>query len=281
MKRHPLLLLALCASVVAVACKPGDPFGAPAPPAAPANGPAPQAPAAPPAPRAAAALPSLRVGKVATGAITVDGKLDEPVWKDCGTTGPLVSPMDGAPVAGSRVPAEFRVCASDTFLYVAALVKEKSPSSPFKRDDVDPHLWERSSAVEIMLQPGNPGDNKAYYEVQVDIMGAVWDTRFDDYNRPRGQGANGAPTYGHQDWDAKTQRAIVVDDAAGHYTVELAIPWTSLPSDRTAVPPKAGDVWRANFYSFRDGQRDALAWSPLEGRGNFHFVPRFGQLVFP
>lgn len=278
MKPTNVMLLWLLLS----ACKPGDPLGMPAPPSAPAGGATPQQqqPQQQQPPASPAPIPSLKVGRVAAGAITVDGKLDEAAWKDCGSTGPLGSPGSGAPVPSSRVPAEFRVCASDTFLYVAALVKDKAPNTPFKREDVDPHLWEAASAVEVMLQPGNPGDNKAYYELQVDTVGAVWDTRFDDYNQPRGQGPNGAPTYGHQDWDAKLQRAAVVDPGAGQYTVEMALPWASLSSERTAIPPKPGDVWRANFYSFRDGQRDSLAWSPLMGRGNFHFAPRFGQLTF-
>jgi hypothetical protein len=35
-----------------------------------------------------------------------------------------------------------------------------------------------------------------------------------------------------------------------------------------------------NVYSFRDGQRDSLAWSPTLGQGNFHFAPRFGRVIF-
>ncbi len=41
---------------------------------------------------------------------------------NCGTTGPLVSPKDSTPGTGSRVPAEFRVCAGDTFLYIWRVV---------------------------------------------------------------------------------------------------------------------------------------------------------------
>jgi hypothetical protein len=44
--------------------------------------------------------------------------------------------------------------------------------------------------------------------------------------------------------------------------------------------PSQGDVWRVNLYSFRDGQRQALAWSPILGEGNFHRASRFGRLRF-
>jgi hypothetical protein len=46
------------------------------------------------------------------------------------------------------------------------------------------------------------------------------------------------------------------------------------------VPPRPGDVWRANLYSFRDGQGDSLAWSFIRGEGNFHRSSRFGRVVF-
>ena len=64
------------------------------------------------------------------------------------------------------------------------------------------------------------------------------------------------------------------------YTVELALPWSKITSNRTAVPPRPGDVWRLNLYSFRDGQRLALGWSPIRGQGNFHKSSRFGRVRF-
>ena len=66
----------------------------------------------------------------------------------------------------------------------------------------------------------------------------------------------------------------------GRYTIELALPWDTLASPNAGAPPHEGDVWRMNFYSFRDGQRDALAWSPTLGQGNFHRSARFGRVRF-
>jgi len=39
-------------------------------------------------------------------------------------------------------------------------------------------------------------------------------------------------------------------------------------------------TWRLNLYTFRDGQRVSLAWSPVLGQGNFHRSSRFGRLRF-
>lgn len=211
--------------------------------------------------------------------IDVDGRLDEPAWQRAGSTGPFVRPQDGLPEPGSAVNASARVAWDERALYVGMVVHDADPSSPFARDAEDPHIWERASGVELMLQPGDPADNRHYYEVQVDVAGAVWDTRFDDYNRPITDGTGGR-RFGHQGWSSALERAVHVDSDAGTYTVEMAVPWSAVPSDRTAVPPAAGDIWRVNLYAFRDGQRDAMAWSPLLGEGNFHRTARFGRVRF-
>jgi len=219
----------------------------------------------------------LHAKHVSPSAITIDGRLDEALWQQTGATGPFVSPGSGEEVADSPVQAQGYFAWSDESLYVAVVVEDSNPNSPFTADAVDPHLWEQSAAIEVMIQPGDPGDNQNYYEIQVDTARAVWDTRFDDYNSPiTGSGAN--RQFGHQDWDAQLERAVVVEDE--RYTIELALPWSTLSDERTAIPPGDGDVWRINLYSFRDGQRHALAWSPILGEGNFHKSSRFGHVAF-
>ncbi|HZS41653.1 MAG TPA: carbohydrate-binding family 9-like protein [Polyangia bacterium] len=211
----------------------------------------------------------------------LDGKLDDAVWANAATIGPLVNPFDGRDAGASPVAAFARAGWDDAALYLAVIVRDRAPASPFQRDDADPHVWGASSGVELMLQPGDPGDNRDYYELQVDVAGAVFDSHFDDYNAPI-TGTGTAKIFGHQDWSSKVERAIFVERGS-FYSVELALPWSSLAaatSGRVAIPPRAGDVWRANLYAFRDGQRQALAWSPLRGQGNFHKTSRFGRLRF-
>lgn len=215
----------------------------------------------------------------ASEAPTIDGTLDEAAWGSA--TEPFVHPGNGEAVPGSPVRAQAWLAYDDTHLYLAMRVADAEAESSNGRDDVDPHVWASASGIELMLQPGDPGDNTHYYEVQVDVNGAVWDTRFDDYNAPI-TGAGAARRFGHQDWDAQLERAVAREP--GHYVVEAALPWSAIaehtPSERAAVPPASGDAWRANLYSFRDGQRASLAWSPLLGEGNFHRSARFGTLRF-
>ncbi len=227
-------------------------------------------------------LPVLRAPRVKAGVIQVDGRLNEAAWRQAGTTGQFVHPAHGREPRHSPVKASARMVWDNQALYMGFTVYDADPTSPFKRDAVDPHIWKRSSAVEIMIQPGDPKNNRHYYELQVDVKGAVWDTRFDDYNRPIRRTRNGT-RFGHQSWVSGVQRAIVVNREEGSYTLELALPWRSLrpgPRRRTAIPPRPGDTWRMNLYSFRDGQRASLAWSPTLGQGNFHRATRFGKVVF-
>ena len=214
----------------------------------------------------------MKVGRFTTPP-TLDGKLDDAVWSSAATTSPFVDPGTGAEQRTGEVAAFAKLGWDDQKLYVGAVIFDPSPVSPFNRDDVDPHDWEKSSALELMVQPGDPQNNTNYYEIQVDVHGATFDTRWDDYNIPITTGPSGK-VFGHQDWSCKAERAIHVLDSRA-YSLEIAIPWSAFGN-----PPKPGDVWRLNLYSFKDGQRLALAWSPIRGQGNFHKSSRFGRIQF-
>lgn len=224
-------------------------------------------------------LPLLVARRLAPGAVKLDGQLTDPGWKQTSGTGPFVHPGNGKPQPGSAVAATAGMGWDPQHLLVWFRVADRSPSTPFSASDVDPHIWARASGVELMIQPGDHGDNRSYFEIQVDVAGAVWDTRFDDYNRPITAAPGGGRRYGHQQWKAGLTRGIRVQRGS-HYIIELAIPWASLASARASTPPRPGEVWRVNLYTFRDGQRAALAWSPTLGQGNFHKASRFGRVRF-
>jgi hypothetical protein len=220
----------------------------------------------------------LDAARLDEGSIVIDGALDEDAWSRTETTGAFVRPGTGRPAPASKVPAEARIAYGPENLYFGFEVGDKSPTSPFSREADDPHIWSRASGIEIMLQPGDPGTNAHYYEVQVGARGAVWDTRFDDYNTPI-TGSGQSRRFGHEAWDSRLRRAVQVHPGKG-YTVEVALPFDSLDNPRGPSPPSPGDVWRINLYAFRDGQRDSLAWSPILGEGNFHRTSRFGRVRF-
>ena len=233
----------------------------------------------PAADRSDGTIPELELPHVDGKEIAIDGRPTEDAWKRAAHTGLFVRPGDGRPSPDSKANASARAAWGDEYLYLAFVVYDPEPHTPFSRNDVDPHVWEKASAVEIMIQPGDFPDNASYYEIQVDVGGAVWDTRFDDYNKPIVDSLAGK-LFGHQSWKSDVRRAAAKDLEAGRYTLEIAIPWAAFAGARAEAPPKAGQVWRVNLYSFRDGQSDAMAWSPILGKGNFHRSSRFGRFRF-
>ncbi len=210
----------------------------------------------------------------------MDGHLAEVVWSDAAKTGAFVNAGTGRPVSAPQVGGEARLFWNDAGLYVAIEIADADVRGGFPPDAVDPHLWERDTA-EIMLDPDGDGDNEAYFEIQVNPQGLVFDSRFDAYNAPRG-GPDGP--FGHEDWKSEVEVGVRVlgtlDDASDRdegYVVELRLPWSSLVGVRRS-PPAAGDEWRVNFYAMQDN--GGSAWSPILGRGNFHRASRFGRIRF-
>jgi hypothetical protein len=207
----------------------------------------------------------------------IDGKLDDAAWQHATTLGPFVDPggggADGSPIAPSFARAGW----DEEALYLGFVVHDGSPAAPFAREDHDPHLWEQSSAVEVMLQPGDRADNREYFEMQFDTKGAKFDTAWDDYNDPIRETPAGR-LFGHQEWSCDARRNAQV--AGGVYTIEVAIPWGALRNGDVIHTPSRGDVWKLNLYAFRDGQSVSNAWSPIRGMGNFHFSRRWGRVRF-
>jgi len=165
-------------------------------------------------------------------------------------------------------------------LYLGFDVKDPDIVSGFDKKQKDPHLWTKDT-VEIMVDPDGDGDNKDYYEIQVNPEGLVFDSQFDDYNSPK-KDPDGP--FGHQEWEAKLKSGIVVNgtldkpgDKDEGYVVELAIPWKSFGKAK-AAPPKIGDIWRMNFYAMQEN--NGVAWSAILGQGNFHRASRFGRVMF-
>ena len=169
----------------------------------------------------------LAIPKLARAPV-VDGKLDDAAWTSAAVLGPLVDPGNGATLPSSPVAAFARVGWTDDALWLGVVVRDRKPVAPFGRDDVDPHVWGKSSGVELVLQPGDPGDNRDYYELQVDVGGAVFDSHFDDYNAPM-SGTGAAKIFGHQDWSSGVERARIVARGS-FYSVEVSCRGAQLPA---------------------------------------------------
>jgi hypothetical protein len=228
------------------------------------------------------ALPSYVVSRLRPGeAIVIDGRLDEAAWSAAKKTREFVHPATGSPL-GDNAPlgGTVRLRYDDDSLYFAFEARDTDVTGGFDRSAIDPHLWTRDT-VEIMLDPEGDGDNRDYYELQINPQGLVFDSQFDDYNQPR---VLPDGPFGHQDFDSHVRRAVTLrgsldnpNDVDEGYVVEAALPFRSLAKIRRH-PPAAGDEWRANFYVMKNN--GGVSWSPILGQGNFHRASRFGRLKF-
>jgi hypothetical protein len=218
--------------------------------------------------------PSLTV-PVRKGDVVIDGRLDEPAWSRAGRTGAFVNVGSGKPDPRQPVQGDAALLWDESHLYVAFVVADRDLRGGFASDAIDPQLWTRDT-VEIMIDP--EGDNRDYYEIQISPQNLVFDSRFDDYNLPRGGPAG---PFGHQAWSAKIESAVVLDGTIDDdvpdrgYTVEARVPWASFDKLRR---PRLGERWRMNFYAMQNN--GGAAWSPILGEGNFHKASRFGEVTF-
>ncbi|NLG27048.1 MAG: hypothetical protein GX557_04005 [Chloroflexi bacterium] len=122
-------------------------------------------------------------------------------------------------------------------------------------------------------------DNYGYLEFEVSPRNAVLDIFI--LNRD-------GHTRGLWDWNSPGwQTAVQVagdptqrGTADTAWTVEMAVPMSDFMMAAN-IPPKAGDVWHANFYRIdRAVEGDEYtAWSP-PGIINYHTPKRFGRIVF-
>jgi hypothetical protein len=232
-------------------------------------------------------VPTLIVNKLATAAkITIDGKADEPEWGGAASTGPFVDVGTGKPNTSFPVNASAKLLWDDKNLYVFVQVQQADFYTGFKDAKSQPEdftaagqpkLWNKDT-VEMMVDPDPSGDNKDYYELQINPQNKVFKSQFDSLQQPNG-GPNGP--FGHEDWDPKLKSAVQIqkgsDGKPSGYNVEAAIPWAAY-AKATDHPPKTGDIWRVNFYGMHNDA--GVAWSPILGQGNFHKASRFAKLLW-
>jgi hypothetical protein len=235
---------------------------------------------APSASQASDDVPSIDVPFIGDAAITIDGALTDKGWGEAANLGNFVGVSTGKPTASNHVQGFAKLFWDESYLYVAISVEDAKIRGGFPNDAVDPHLWERDTA-EIMIDPKGDGDNKDYFEIQIGPQNLVFDSRFDDYNKPKG-GPNGP--FGHEEWSSEVKSAVAIygtlDDDSNTdvaYVVEARFPWSAFER-AVKVPPDDGDSWRMNFYAMENN--GGVAWSPILGKGNFHKASRFGRVTF-
>jgi hypothetical protein len=177
----------------------------------------------------------------------------------------------------------------DQHLYIAARLDEPHVSATLTQRDA--HVL-HDNDFEVFIDPD--GDALNYYEVEINAHNTVFDLLL-----VRTYRAGGPPKH---DWNLEGLRtAVHVDgtindpsDVDRGWTVEMALPWSSLAEHATCpTPPRPRDRWRVNFsrvewkYDVIDGEyrkvpnlrEDNWVWSP-QHTIDMHIPQRWGYVEF-
>jgi len=217
----------------------------------------------------------------AEGRIIVDGVLSEGSWQKAKATGGFMKMLDnvGKPMTQYT---EVKMLWDNKNLYIAFVVNDPDIFAVKTQDDGP--LWEEENA-EIFID--EDGDGKNYLEYEINPLNAIIDLRIDQ-PKPNGD---------VQPWQPKAvfngdgiKRAVKVygtvdnrSDVDEKWVAEIAIPLNNInfPYAKN-LPPKDGDVWRANMFRIERPQKEVGpeeygSWSKTP---SWHLPQNFGKLVF-
>ena len=220
--------------------------------------------------------------------LTINGRLDKPVWQAAPWTDAFVD-IEGDAKPRPRFRTRAKMLWDDNYFYVAAELEE-------------PHVWatltKHDSVIfhdndfEVFIDPD--GDNHEYYEFEINALNTGWDLFLPRPYKDGGSAMNnweipGLKTAVHVDGTINKP----VDTDRG-WTVEIAFPWAALKEmAHRPAPPKDGDQWRVNFsrvewqHEIADGKyrkiagkkEDNWVWSP-QGVIDMHRPETWGYVQF-
>ncbi|GGH13985.1 hypothetical protein FAZ19_07895 [Sphingobacterium alkalisoli] len=224
--------------------------------------------------------------------ISIDGKADEVVWKKAPWTSDFMD-IEGAHQLKPMYKTATKMLWDNEFLYIYAELE-------------DPHIWGditthdaiiyHNNDFEIFIKPFE--QHPFYYEIEINPLNTVMDLMMPKPYRFGGEAI--------MSWDVKNLKSAVhiegtlnnPSDKDSYWSVEIAIPFTSLNTFGRPTTPKVNSLWRINFsrvqwqYEYINGKysrkkhengkpisEDNWVWSPI-GVINMHYPERWGYLQF-
>jgi len=208
-----------------------------------------------------------KVKKIPTGAIYVDGKIEN-IWSKAEWQGEF-TPLSDIMKEPVENQTQVKILWDDDNLYVLAKCLD-SDIWATKRE-FDDSLWEEE-VFETYID--SDGDGQDYLEFEVNPLNTVIDLKLPE------------AWFAHWKyarlWNCKGFKTAVTvvgtlndrDDRDKYWIVEEAIPFTSI-----GVKPAVGSQWRVQFYRIdrSHGKEEFSSWSPSR---SFHIPYEFGILEF-
>jgi cellulose/xylan binding protein with CBM9 domain/flagellar hook capping protein FlgD len=222
--------------------------------------------------------------KRAAGIMVIDGRLDEPEWKEAAFTEDFVLYKDGA---APKYPSQGQMLWDDTYLYIAFTMSDADVSGK----TVNWVSWEENGCLcneevaEVFIDPDD--DRLMYMEIEINPFGALMDLWVDKALKDGGEA----------EFDWKFEGIVIgvsvngtlntLSDTDTNWICELALPFTTMEftSSTANFPPKNGDSWRINLYRYdydRTGtwHNELTGWNQTGTTGGFHVPERFGRIIF-
>jgi hypothetical protein len=220
---------------------------------------------------AAETLPTYEVRRTA-GPIVVDGRLDEPAWREAPSAGDFHFNWW---TSGEKEQTVAKLLWDDENLYAGYYCHDKHISA----DVVQRHgPVSRDDAVEIFVSP-NPEKIRNYYGFEMNVIGTMLNfIRADWYHGPFNSEPEGVQL--RTSFHGLPAKSDAPDDT--HWTLEVAIPLKNFARDAAHTPPQEGDRWRLNLNR-AGGKTNAQysTWSPVHTeKPNFHVPESFGWVRF-
>ncbi|MBX3240232.1 MAG: carbohydrate-binding family 9-like protein [Chitinophagaceae bacterium] len=238
----------------------------------------------------------------------IDGKLNETVWKKAARSNAFVDLISGAK---THLDTRAAVLWDDRYLYVGYWVEEPDITATHTVRDAPIY---QDNDVELFI-----AGTDAYYEFEINSFGTIYEVLFfwmDNFEKKGyhlmpefNTDAKGARPFrgvgyrhprgrriGFWNWDLPgLQYAVHLNGTINNnkdkdkgWTVELAIPWTSLQilakGDNRSLPPANNDVWKMDFSRFNtkkysENDSGGWAWS-AHGVWDSHVPECFTRIVF-
>jgi hypothetical protein len=211
----------------------------------------------------------------AASAPVLDGKLDDPCWKQAALIDGFGSFWSGAKDAAPlRATRAYLVWDDDALYYAASMDDAELRSFGTKRNDT---LW-NGDVFELFFKPS--ATEPAYYEFQANPRGAVFELAFPKRGQYPGDLAK-APLLGSQAVVTLQGTLDQPGDRDHGWTVEGRIPWSAFSP--TGGKPKPGDEWLFALCRYDYGPKGTepvLTSSAPLTKPSFHHHEDYGSLRF-
>lgn len=194
--------------------------------------------------------------------VVLDGRLDEPVWQLADTIGNFIQsqPARGYPATERTV---VRLLYDDRALYVGAELFDSEPDNLVVSTLEKDFPGQSTRDVDIFSFTLDPfHDRKNSFIYLVNPLGALRDGQtFDD---SRSVDFN---------WDGVVEVKTTIHERG--WTVEMAIPWSSLRYD----PALDEQTWGVNFLRRVRRKNEDSYWAPMDRRDPVHRMSKAGTLT--